>query len=328
MEPFVTGLLPFSGPAEVTALSLHPRKPLVTVATASPSGFEVVEADAVSGDVFVRVNVGRRVRLLKHLDKRDDCYILIAFEKGDIELWDCETMAVKDRIVASKKEDGKPVIAWSFVIEGGSLHVYISRGGASLERIVLMEKRGKALRNDYKNWKPITVVEAQPRGGIVVGLADGEVKVVDRKTLHQTAQSFSPSSADPRFAQHLRFPVSAISFHPRQETLMAVSHVSGSVALWNVRKETFEGIRLHPNPNRQLIDCQFHPWLPSLCALWDDGTLHFWTIVSGPGMRLLLSFVRAVRCAVHNVRWPTLIQRASHLQRGRLWWIRLRAPRS
>jgi hypothetical protein len=79
---------PPGGPAEVSALCFHPSLPLVTLAATGAQGSEVIQADALSGEVLLRVRTRRYVRILRHFDNGvdDSAVLVVAFSSGEIEV--------------------------------------------------------------------------------------------------------------------------------------------------------------------------------------------------------------------------------------------------
>jgi len=77
---------PPGGPAEVSALCFHPSLPLVTLAATGAQGSEVIQADALSGEVLLRVRTRRYVRILRHFDLGESAVLVVAFSSGDIEV--------------------------------------------------------------------------------------------------------------------------------------------------------------------------------------------------------------------------------------------------
>lgn len=112
MEAGVGGVITLGeGVYEVLALSFHPLRGEVCVAAASPCGCELIEADAVRGDVLVRTPLGRRVRHLGHqvVGSGDgggrSAVLVLAYDGGDVEVWDTETRVLKDRMLPPKKDE-------------------------------------------------------------------------------------------------------------------------------------------------------------------------------------------------------------------------------
>jgi len=92
------------GPAEVSALCFHPSLPLITLAATRGQGTEVLQADVLSGEVLLRMRTRRQVSILRHLELGGDSVLLVvAFGQGDIEVWDCETMELRERFAPSKR---------------------------------------------------------------------------------------------------------------------------------------------------------------------------------------------------------------------------------
>jgi hypothetical protein len=265
------------GPREVLAACVHPTRSEVWLATMGFGGLHtLVEADAVSGSVMSRLELKRRVRLLARFDTPtalggDGGFLAIAYEKGDIEVWECTNLELKVRHSPNKKDDGKTVECWSVMMHAGMPSAFLSRGGSVMERVSLLSNE-KPLRVDGK-CKPLTcIVKHTQAGYLAAGTWDGEVRIIDAKTL-LARQVFAPHDAK------CRSPVSAMAFSARQPGLMAVSHYHGAIALWNVfsSNSTAESVRVLPNP---VVDACFHPWLPVLLTQTDNGEVRSWTLAT------------------------------------------------
>jgi hypothetical protein len=141
-----------AGLYEVLALSFHPQRGEVCVATASPCGCELIEADAVSGDVLVRTPLGRRsVRHLQHQvvgsaeGGGGSTVLVLAYDGGDVEVWDTETRVLKDRMLPPKKDEGKAVTAIASSATRTAAIIYYTRGGSAIERVEV--GTGKSMRS-------------------------------------------------------------------------------------------------------------------------------------------------------------------------------------
>ncbi|KAJ1487111.1 hypothetical protein T484DRAFT_1745253 [Baffinella frigidus] len=180
------------GPAEVSALCFHPSLPLVTLAATGPQGSEVMQADALSGEVLLRVRTRRHVRILRHFDLGDvdSAVLVVAFSSGDIEVWDCDTLALREKFAPSRKEVGKAAVVLACSFSGGLPVAFVGRGGSAVERIVLVSQKGKGskgkekpLRNDGR-WKPVTAISVDVQSGsVAIGHQDGDVRFLDGRTL-------------------------------------------------------------------------------------------------------------------------------------------------
>jgi hypothetical protein len=123
------------GASEVLAMSFHPCRDELCLAVAGAHGYELIEADAISGHVIARTPLMRRLRHLWHqLSGTDAAVLILAYDGGDIEVWDSETRVQKDRMLPSKKDEGKAVTA----VASGAAHtgavIYYARGGSAIER--------------------------------------------------------------------------------------------------------------------------------------------------------------------------------------------------
>ncbi len=123
------------GASEVLALSFHPGRDELCLAVAGVHGYELIEADAITGHVLARTPLMRRLRHLWHqLSGTDAAVLILAYDCGDIEVWDSETRVQKDRMLPTKKDEGKAVTA----VASGAAHtgtvIYYARGGSAIER--------------------------------------------------------------------------------------------------------------------------------------------------------------------------------------------------
>lgn len=123
------------GASEVLALSFHPGRDELVMAAAGAHGYELIEADAITGHVLARTPLMRRLRHLWHqLSGTDAAVLILAYDCGDIEVWDSETRVQKDRMLPTKKDEGKAVTA----VASGASHtgavIYYARGGSAIER--------------------------------------------------------------------------------------------------------------------------------------------------------------------------------------------------
>lgn len=150
MEVGVGGFIALGAECEVLALSFHPLRGQVCVAIASTSGCELVEADTATGDVLARMPLGRRVRHICHQlvgaggGWGEPAVLILAYDGGDVEVWDSETRVLKDRMLPSKKDEGKAVTAMASSASGTSAIIYYVRGGTSIERAEV--GAGKSMR--------------------------------------------------------------------------------------------------------------------------------------------------------------------------------------
>ncbi len=122
------------GASEVLALSFHPGRDEL-VAAAGAHGYELIEADAITRHVLARTPLMRRLRHLWHqLSGTDAAVLILAYDCGDIEVWDSEPRVQKDRMLPTKKDEGKAVTA----VASGASHtgavIYYARGGSAIER--------------------------------------------------------------------------------------------------------------------------------------------------------------------------------------------------
>jgi hypothetical protein len=143
-------------PFEVLAISLHPLRATVFVAACSAGGCELIEADCVHGDILARTPLSRRVRHLRHQVVKadegratDGTMLILAYEDGDVEVWDAHRQVLQDRLLPSKKDEGKAVTALSSSAVGTVAIVYYTRGGSVVERSEACT--GKTLRSRVQN---------------------------------------------------------------------------------------------------------------------------------------------------------------------------------
>ena len=74
------------GASEVLAMSFHPCRDELCLAVAGAHGYELIEADAISGHVIARTPLMRRLRHLWHqLSGTDAAVLILAYDCGDIE---------------------------------------------------------------------------------------------------------------------------------------------------------------------------------------------------------------------------------------------------
>ena len=145
MQVAVGGVVGLGAAGELLALSFHPGRDELCVAAAGAHGHELIEADAITGQVLVRTPLARRVRHLWHqLSGGSAAVLILAYDGGDLEVWDSETRVQKDRMLPSKKDEGKAVTA----VASGAVHagavIYYARGGSAIERAEV--GAGKSLR--------------------------------------------------------------------------------------------------------------------------------------------------------------------------------------
>ena len=120
--------------------ALTSLRPQICLVTAGPdAGYELIEADAVSGDILVRTPVGRRAQHLRHQLvgaglPGEHTILISAYDTGEVEVWDSETRVLKHKILPSKKDEGKAVHALLSTAEGSTAILYYVRGGSAIER--------------------------------------------------------------------------------------------------------------------------------------------------------------------------------------------------
>jgi len=131
----IGGLFELGYTCDVVAFSFHPIRSEVCMATAGAQGYELVEADIATGQVFARTPLRRCVRHLCHqLIGTNSCLLLLAYDAGDIEVWDGVTRVLKDRMLPSKKDEGKAVTAIASNLSRTGVVIYYVRGGSAIER--------------------------------------------------------------------------------------------------------------------------------------------------------------------------------------------------
>ena len=270
-----------TAPYQVSAVSFHPVRAEVSVAAAGLRGCELVEACAHSGEILARTRLERRVQHLRHQHvgtgggRRSALTLLVlAYDDGNVEVWDAETRAVKARLTPPKKEEGRAVTALATTAGGSAATIYCVRGDSAIERTEL--GTGKTFRVDLRSAR-ITSISAPPQpvtGPIAVGLAEGKVRLLDAKSL-ATRVSLAPKSAAelkgvPKAM--VRSPVTSVSFNPHSANSMAATLQSGVVLFWDIHRAALDDFCIVRSDKSTLIQGQFHPFLPLFLTLSQGST--------------------------------------------------------
>ncbi|EKX44024.1 hypothetical protein GUITHDRAFT_110128 [Guillardia theta CCMP2712] len=203
-------------------------------------------------------------------------------ETGLVEVRDAESMVLRLSLLPSKKDEGNLPIAMAVSNDSGHPVLYITRGGNALEKVTLFnQKNEKPLRMEGK-WKPISAIQVSHarKSLVAIGLQDGEVRILDAYTLVQ-GQTLGASSADG--GKHaavtpLRSAVCGISFCETNESVMVVFHQQGAIAVWNLKDEIVECVRVL---EETIAHGTWHPWLPHLYTLSSRCSIRCWSIVTG-----------------------------------------------
>jgi len=287
MDADVGGVITLGvGAYEVLSLSFHPLRSEVCVVEAGAGGCELIEADAISGDILVRTPLVRRVRHVWHQlvgaskGRGGSCVLVLAYEGGDVEVWDSEIRVLKDRMPPTKKDEGRAVTSVTSHVISTTIIIYYIRGGSAIERAEVGS--GKSMRVDLKAGLITSIsptVQAQS-GFLAVGLVDGEVRLLDGNTL-ALVHSFAASGLDIKglTSTMLRSRVASVGFHPRSTTSLATTLQSGVVLFWDTRRESADCVCMRARQHTQaLVHGCFHPFLPLFITLSQDGALVIWPI--------------------------------------------------
>ena len=285
MEPSVQCNAVLEGNGHFTAACFHPQRPSIVLGC----GDQIFEVDGMSGENLWCASASHGlgdIRLISFLEgKADILNLAIAFQHGDIQLWDSESLQVKDHITPHKKDEGHPAICWVCVNIGGEPFAFLSRGSTGLERIGLSSRRAsKPIRADGK-WRP-TCISYSPRQMIVAGSDSGDLRFLDPKTLNiihtfvpaiDTKHHFSSSNSIFRTA------VVSLSFCPQQPHVLLSSFQGGGLALWNLNTSVLD--TAVSTGSAKLIDAMFHPWIPAILTLTSRGEMSAWNFNTNPMTR-------------------------------------------
>jgi hypothetical protein len=267
------------GSGHVGAACFHPRKGSVVISC----GDQLFEIDALSGAHLWSAPYGRNllgdVRLISFIDSKSGALnLVVAFQRGDIQVWDSETLQIRDHIAPSRKDESRPIACWACASIGGDPFAFISRTSGGIERVGLSSRRSsKSVKSDGK-WKATSIAFSSQL--IVAGSDTGDLRFLDPKTLN-VLHLFSPSADNKSQHQALnsifRTAIVSLSFCRMFPHILLSSFQKGGLVLWNLESSLLDDAV--PTGPGGLVDAQFHPWFPIVLTVSARGEMTAWDIV-------------------------------------------------